>query len=183
MTVIKNGATGDTLIVNAEGQAQVMAEVQGQATHNAELGNTFIISSGFISASATADTTSAILYVKNTSTTKKIHLGLFRTCNEAAMKWIMKTGATALSSETLVTPLNSLVGDAATLDATVNIGAQNATVTGGTTFASWINNVGHSSPDYRGAIILNPNQTFTLECLPFASVAAEVCITIECWQD
>ena len=182
MTVIKNGSTGDTLIINTEGQASVLSESLPQSAHNSNFGRTFVIESGFISSSATADTTSAILFIKNTSTTKNLYFGLFRTCNEAAMKWIMKTGATALSSETPVTPQNSQIGNALILDATVNMGAQNATVTGGTEFATWINGTGHSIPNNNGALILGANQTLTLECLPFASVAAEVCVTIECWQ-
>ena len=182
MSVIKNGANGDTLVINSEGQAEVHAEIQAQAAHHTLKGNTFMIKTGFIASSATADTTTAMLYIKNTSTTKNLYLGITRTCGEVALKWTMKTGATAMSTETAIVPQNTLVGSAVTMDATVNVGAQNATVTGGTEFMTWINGAGHSDPDYKGAIVLQANQTLTLECAPFASVSGEACISIEGWQ-
>lgn len=183
MSVIKNGSTGDIMIVNNEGQASVIAETQPQAAHHALEGRSFIIHSSFISASATADQTSAIIFIKNTSTTQNLYLGRLRTCGEAAMKWIMKYGATGMSAETSIVAENMNIGNQTPLDADIRFGAQDSTVTGGTVIATWINGVGHSDPNYRGSIILPANASVTLECLPFASVAAEVCISIECWQD
>lgn len=185
MQITGNGATAHVVQVNDEGQLSTISEIEVLAAHNAKFGRSFMISSGFSSASATADTTSAALYIKNTSTTKNLYLGITRTCGEVAFKWVMKTGATGMSTETLVTPLNMKLGDANTLDAIVYIGTQDATVTGGTQFMTWINSAGHSSPDYEGAVILGANQTMTLECIPFESVAggSEACISIECWQD
>lgn len=185
MTIIKNGNTGDTWTINPEGQGLVRAEAQAQSAHNAISGRTFMISSGFASASATANTTSAALFIQNTSTTKNLYLGIVRTCGEVPFKWVMKSGATAMSSETSSSPLNMKLGDPTTLDAIVNIGAQDATVTGGAVLMTWINGVGHSSPDYQGSLILGANETITLEVLPFESVVggSEACISIECWQD
>lgn len=185
MIITNAGTAPNGLRVNNEGQALTLSETQTLAAHNTEAGRTFTISSGFASASATADTTSAALFVRNDSTTKNLYFGHFRTCGEVAFKWLMKTGATGLSSETAITPQNNLVGDPTTLDATVYIGAQDATVTGGAQFATWINNTGHSQPDNAGAFILKANQTMTLEVIPFGSVTngSEACITIEVWQD
>lgn len=178
----RDGHTYTGQIINDEGQALVQSESHSEARHHSVKGDAYLIKTGFVASSATADTTSAMLYVKNTSTTKSIFFGHFRTCGELAFKWIMKTGATAMSAENSVVPINMLVGSPKTMDAIVNVGAQGATVTGGTEVATWINGVGHSNPDLRGGLILLPNQVITLEVLPFASVSGEACVTIECWQ-
>jgi hypothetical protein len=182
--IIEDGqGNGRLAYVTNQGQQVVVAESHSESRHqSAAFGNSFLIKSGFITASATADTTSAIIYIKNISSTKSILFGHLRTCGEAAMKWRAKIGATGLSSSTAVTPSNMNIASSIELDATVEFGAQNATVTGGTEYATWINNTGHSEPDLAGALILGPNDTFTLEAIPFASVAAEVCTTIEVWQ-
>lgn len=185
MTIIKNGSTGDTLIINDEGHALVLAEEEAEAAHFALLGKTFIISSGFITCSASADTTTAIIYIKNTSTVQDIHIGHLRTCGEVAFKWVMKKGATGLSTENVTTATNTKLNDQSPLVAITYSGAQNATVTGGDQIATWINGVGHSDPNFRGALIIPANQTLTLEAIPFEAVTggSEACITMECWQD
>ena len=181
-TLQSSGVVAHGLVINEEGQAFTHSEVEAQAAHHAKSGHGFVVQTGFIASSATADTTTAMLYVKNTSTTQNIYIGIARTCGEVALKWIMKTGATGLSTENVITGKNLLIGSPKTIDATIYKGAQNATVTGGTEYTTWINGAGHSDPDYKGAIILGANQTMTLECLPFASVSGEACLSIEVWQ-
>ncbi len=182
MSTIRDAHTHVSQIVNSKGQALVQAESHAEARQHSGLGDAYLIKTGFIASSATADQTTAMLYVKNTSTTKNIFLGHLRTCGELAFKWILKKGATAMSAETAVVPVNMMLGSPKVLVATVNIGAQDATVTGGTEIATWINSIGHSNPDLRGSLILLPNQAITLEVLPFANASGEACITIECWQ-
>ncbi len=183
MTIIRDPASSEGLKVTDEGQAIVLAEVHTEARHHSITGEVFILSSGFITSSATADTFAAILYIKNTSTTKSINVGYFRTCNEVASKWRLTKNPTSISNSTSVTAENINFASPITLDATVEYGAANSTVTGGTVLGTWIQNgPGHSDPDFSGAMILGPNDSFCLEMAPFASAAGEVCTTIEVWQ-
>jgi hypothetical protein len=45
---------------------------------------------------------------------------------------------------------------------------------------TWINNIGHSQPDFEGSLILKPTSSIALSVKP--AVAGDVCLTIECWQ-
>jgi len=183
MTILRDPASSEALRITSTGQANVLAEVHTEARHHSISGEVFIISSGFVTSSATGDTFAAILYFKNDSTTKSVNVGYFRTCNEVASKWRLTKNPTSISNSTAVTPENINFNSAVTLDGTTEYGSATSTVTGGTVLGTWIQNgPGHSDPDFGGALILGPNDSFCLEMAPFASVAGEVCTTIEVWQ-
>lgn len=169
--------------VTIDGQALVQAEVHTEGRHHSERGETFIVRSGFITSSATADTFASIIYLKNTSTTKQVHIGYLRTCNEVAAKWKFIRNPTSISNSTAVIPLNMNFTSAIMMDATTEVGSATSTTTGGSEMGTWIQGgPGHSDPNFSGSFIIGPNDSFALEMAPFASVAGEVCTTFEVWQ-
>ena len=177
------GSGGYQLEITSDKQAKVLAETHSEARFHSEKGEVFLVHSGFVVSSAVADTFASIIYIKNTSTTKDIHIGHLRTCNEVAAKWRMKVAATSISNSTATTANNMNSSSTITLDATIEYGAANSTTTGGDEMSTWIQpGPGHSEPNLSGALILGPSSTLVLEMAPFASVAGEVCINIECWQ-
>ncbi len=183
MTIIRDASTQKAAIVDSEGFLYSLSQVHTEARHNAGLGRSFLLSSGFVTCSATGDTFASIFYFKNSSTTKVIHFGYFRTCNEVPAKWRMIKNPTSISNSTAITPLNLNFESNVVLDATAEFGSATSTTTGGTEIATWIQpGPGHSDPDWAGGLILGPNDSIALEMAPFASVAGEVCITNEVWQ-
>lgn len=178
-----DGNTEQTLRINAEGQAYVLSEVHTEARHRSNDGDLYLGKSGYVTSSASADVFSVIYWLKNDSTTKDIHIGHLRTCNELTGRWRMIVDSTAVSSSTTVVPLNMNRGKKSNvLDATAEYGVAGATLTGGAEIATWINADGHSTEDFAGSIILGANDTIAFEYAPFAATANPVCVTMEIWQ-
>jgi len=183
MTIKRDASTMRSQDITIDGQALVQAETHTESRHHSSDGDTYIVQSSFITSSATADTFVSILFLKNDSTTKEIHIGYFRTCNEVPSKWKLIKNPTSISNPTIITPRNMNFGSARVIDATVNSGSATSATTGGNEMGTWIQNgPGHSDPDFGGALILGPGDSIALEMAPFSSVAGEVCTTIEVWQ-
>jgi hypothetical protein len=89
------------------------------------------------------------------------------------------TAGTLLTDETATAQMNLNVGATKTLIADVYKGADAKTMTG-TEVPTWINNVGHSQPDFAGSLILKPTASIGFSVKPAS--AGDVCLTIECWQ-
>lgn len=185
MSVTRDPSTHDGQKVNSEGQASVIAEVQTEARHVAQKGNVFLVASGFITHINTALTFTDLFWMKNTSTTKDIHIGYLRTCNEVAGRWQMYEGVTALdNTPTTIEADNMKLGSATPLDATLEAADSTAAAfTGGTVIAQWIQGVGHSIQPFEGSLILGPNQSIGLSFAPAATASTnEACITMQVWQ-
>lgn len=171
-------------ITNSGGQSFVLSESHTEARHEAEAGRAFIIGSGFIVHSDTADTFKAMLYIENTSDEKEIHLGYLRTCNEVPGKWQLHKGVTAISSGSPVAPLNMNGGKKKSLTATVTAGGSASDFTGGTIYPQWIQGgPAHSIQPFDGSYIMGPGDTLGLSFAPFAAATSnEACITMQLWQ-
>ncbi len=179
----RDASTQRSQDVTIDGQALVQAEVHTEARHHSERGEAFIVRSGFVTSSATADVFVSLIFLKNDSTTKQLHIGYLRTCNEVAAKWKLIRNPTSISNPTAVIPLNMNFTSAKTFDGTAQSGSATSTTTGGTEMGTWIQGgPGHSDPDWSGSFILGPNDSIALEMAPFASVAGEICTTFEIWQ-
>ncbi len=181
--IIRDPSTEKGMGVNSEGQATVLAESRTEARHVAEEGNAFLIASDFGSSLTTNDFTN-IFYIKNESTTKNLHIGYLRTCNEAAGKWRLIDAPTALGT-TAITAKNMLSGDTTVLVATIqSFSASGTTFTDGTVIGQWIQSTGHSIQNFDGSYILKPLESFGLEFAPFATQSAgesEACVTLQTW--
>lgn len=182
--IIEDGqGKGQLAYVTNEGQIFVLAETHSESRHHSGLGETFILSSGFITSSAVADTFVSIIYFKNTSTTKNMHVGFFSTWSEVSSKWKLIKSATSISNSTATTAANMNISSPKTLEATVEYGSATSATTGGTTIAEWISpGPGFSANNFNGSFILGPTDVFVLEMAPFAAAAGEVSVLAEVWQ-
>ena len=128
-------------------------------------GEAYIIASGDYIPITTLNTETGILYIKNTSTTKKLYIESIRTCGIATQKWKLYSGSTtgtlisgavAGSSQNMNLTSNNVAG------ATVYKGADAVTLTNGTMIDHWINGIGHSVEFLNGGLILGVNDVIAL---------------------
>lgn len=185
MTIKRDPRTLRGQDITDNGQALVQSETHSEARHHSALGDAFMMASGFVTHINTADTYTGILWFSNGSESKDVHVGYMRSCNQVAGKWQLKKGVTALSSPVTLTPSNMNVGSPRTYVGTAEGGnATTSIFTGGTVIGQWIQNgPAHSDPDWGGAFILSPGDSFGLEFAPFATASAdEACVTVEVWQ-
>lgn len=182
--IIEDGqGKGRLAYVTDEGQQLVLSEAHTESRHHSAAGEVFLINSGFVTSSAVADTFASIIYFKNTSTTKVIHIGFFSTWSEVAGKWNLLSNPTSISNSTATSAGNMNISSTKLLDATIEFGSATSVTTGGTTIANWISpGPGFSANNFAGAFILGPTDSFVLEMAPFAAVAGEVSVLAEVWQ-
>lgn len=181
MSIIRDPYTMQGGKINKDGQQVGQVETHAEAREHAEKGEAFWLATGFI-ALTTTGSFNAVFYLKNNSETKNIHIGKLRTCSTQICEWKMLhtiTAGTLLTDETDAAQMNLNVGAVKTLIADVYKGADAKTVTG-TEVPTWINNIGHSQPDFEGALILAPTASIAFTVKP--AVAGDACLTIECWQ-
>lgn len=181
MTILRDPYTMQGGRVNGEGQQVGQVEMHVEAREHSEKGEAFWLATGFIALTTTASF-SAIFYIKNTSETKNIHIGKLRTCANQICEWKMAhtiTAGTLLTDGDAAAQMNLNVGATKTLIANVYKGADAKTMTG-IEVPTWINNIGHSQPDFGGSLILKPTASVAFSVKPAAG--GDVCLTVECWQ-
>lgn len=142
-----------------------------------------ICTNGFIPIS-TLDTETGILYVKNTSTTKHLHIQNVRACGNGVQKWKLyknPTTGTLISGATNAPRINLKFSNDNAPDATAYVGADGSTVTNGSLMDNFINNAGHSVEIFDGALILERNDTIalTVECSATTDICARILVFFE----
>ena len=128
-------------------------------------GEAYIFASGPFTNITTTGTEHGIMYIKNTSTTKELHVKNIRTCGETIQKWRLYknvTTGTLISNATDGISNNINFTKANTAEANIYVGGDGVTVTDGTMIEHWINDVGHSTEDFDGALVLGTNDSLTL---------------------
>lgn len=180
MNVIVDGTgQGHRLKVNSDNSMSVTAVSKPEMVSVSELTQeAYIFANGGFPTVA-ASTESAMLYVKNDSIDKYLHLFSFRSCATQISKWRVYTditGGTIISGATPGLENNLNRASVNTCDCTVYSGSSGVTATGGKMFEHWINDVGHSIEEFGGAIILGPENSVTLTVE--VDIDAEVCCRI-----
>jgi hypothetical protein len=181
MSVIRDPYTLQGGKINSDGQQIGEVETHAEARVHAEQGKAFWLATGFIPLTTTGSF-NAVFYLKNTSETKNIHIGKFRTCSNQICEWKLAhtiTAGTLFTDQTAATQMNLRVGATTTLTANIYKGADGKTMVG-TEVPTWINNIGHSQPDFAGSLILGPTSSIGIAVKPAA--AGDICLTVECWQ-
>jgi hypothetical protein len=139
----------------------------------------YVSTNGFIDIN-TLNTETAILYFKNTSTTKQFVIDTVRTCGTQVQKVVMyqnpSTG-TIIDNATAGQNTNSNFSSSNSAALTTYKGADTYTFTDGTHLGQHVNNVGHSSEKTGDALIVGPNDSFGLTFELAAS--GVVCAAIE----
>lgn len=169
--------------VNSDGQAFTQSEIHAEAREHSRQGQFFLFATSFIPLTTTGSF-SAIFYIKNTSTTKTLHIGKLRTCSDQVCEWKFiknPTTGTLISDATAAAVENMNFGSSVLYVGDVYKGADAKTITDGVEAGTWINNIGHSQPDWEGAIMLGPGDSIALSVKP--AVAGDACVTVSAWQN
>jgi hypothetical protein len=179
--IIRDPNTGQAVCVNKAGQLETQSENHAEARVHSEGEMAFWLATGILALTSTG-VFNGLLYIKNTSETKNIHIGKLRSCSNQICEWKMFhtiTAGTLKSDATAAAAMNLKVGSTREIVADVFKGADGKTITG-IEVPTWINNVGHSQPDFAGSLILEPTESIAFSVKPAA--AGDVCMTVECWQ-
>jgi hypothetical protein len=123
----------------------------------------------------------AIMYIKNTSKTKFLHIHEIRTCGTATIKWLLyknDTGGTIVSdaNKGIAVNHNFQSGNSADADVLAASGS-GKTRSGGEIMSQHIDEEGHSEIPFVGSLILETNNSLTLTAtLANAAAGDECCV-------
>jgi len=172
-----SGSKSYGLMINKNGQALVSSTQIPVLTEAAELGNSYYLTSGFISVTA-AQTDSAIMYIENTFN-KDVRLDILRTCGTQTQKW---SCLHAVTTGTIVTDNSNSFNNNIKLGSgnifpakSIKATAGGKTFTDGSLFSQWINPIGESIQIFDGAIIISPGKSLGLKVDVLSD--ADVCVT------
>lgn len=158
--IIKSGSSGDVVYVNPQKQLSVIAEVQTEARHVAEEGNTFTISSGEVTTSAsTAYRT--ILFFKNDEPEKDVHIGLIKLSSTVPGEWRWIKNPVSISNSGGVASVETTnFSSKRTFSNTSSIGSAASEITGGVAIIDFS---GTFFGDLGGAFILGAGDSIAFE--------------------
>lgn len=135
----------------------------------------------------TATDEHAVLYVKNTSSTKRMHIHTIRTCGSVVQQWILyknDTAGTIVSDANAGVEVNHNFSSSNVAEADVYAAsAAGKTRSGGSWMSQHINDIGHSNVDYEGALILSQNDSLTLTVQNVASATTLSCARIHVYYE
>jgi len=130
----------------------------------------------------TADTFFGMLYIKNTSSTKKFYVKTIRSCGSKENQWTLyrnPTAGTLISGATAASEGNMNFSSNKSAEMVAYSGGEGITLTDGTAISQWINDIGHSTEDYDGAIVLGKNDSLALK--GNSVTAGDLCANIFGW--
>lgn len=179
--IIEDGTgQGYSLKINNKNRASVSAENKPvMAVVSDENGDAHVFASGDFESITTTDTETGMLHLKNTSTTKNLHIYSVRTCADVINKWKIyknSTGGTLITDQTAGSSNNLNIISQNIPEVNCYKGADGKTISGGTMLEHWINDVGHSTEVFDGALILGRNDS--VELTVELGSAGEVCCRI-----
>lgn len=180
MRIEDGKGTGYLAQVSSSNRLLTSSATYTEVHNNAHLhGEVYYFSTGAFISLTTTGAPSGVFYLKNTSTTKSLIIDQIRTCGNQIQKVVIysnPTGGTLISTANAGSAANSNLTSSNSAEATVYYGADALTVTGGTHLAQHINNIGHSTMDMQGTLILGRNDSIAIT-FEVAS-AASVCVTV-----
>jgi len=138
----------------------------------------FFATTGFVPLTTTTSF-SGVMYVKNTSATKNLHIVLVRPSEDVLTAWkfiVGPTGGTLISNAVAATTTNANGTSPRGADALVYQGADGDTVTGGIEATHFYSNVGGNAIQLDGSVLLPVNGTFAFVAKP--SAVANVNMTL-----
>lgn len=179
--IIEDGTgQGYTLKINKRNRATVSSENKPvMAIVSDEDGEAYVFASGDYIPITTTGTETGILHLKNTSTTKLLHVYSVRTCADVLNKWKFyknSTGGTLISDANAGSSNNLNIVSTNTADVNCYKGADSKTISGGTMLEHWINDTGYSTEIFDGALILGRNDS--VELTVELATAGDVCCRI-----
>lgn len=164
--ILDGTGKGYRLAIDKNNRAQTLSVSKTEMTDiSTREGEAYIFASGPFTSITTTGVEHGFMYIKNTSTTKELHIDNIRTCGETIQKWRLYKGVTAgtlVSGATDGISNNINLTKANQAEVTVYIGSDGSTITDGTMIEHWINDVGHSNEEFDGALVLGTNDTLAL---------------------
>lgn len=137
----------------------------------------------FIAPTTTAE--HAIIYLKNTSSTKRLHIHEIRNCGSVVQKWILyknDTGGTIISDANAGTEINHNFSSSNVAEADVwAASAAGKTRSGGSWMSQHISDVGHDTISFEGALILGQNNSLTLTVQNVVSATTLSCVRVHAY--
>lgn len=180
-SIIRDAETGQSLSVNREGRALTSSVNTAHAMHHSEHGDTFHITSGFLTTGSVAGEFRGVLFFKNLLPTNNILIGTAAIQSVAPLKVNVYKNATSMSNGVLLTPSNSNFASSSEINSDVETGGATSVITGGVLQASFINTVGLRLR-FDGSIILGPLDTISVEVAPLSAAATETTVFMEVWK-
>ncbi len=156
--------------------------------NSVRLGESYEFATGTFVTLANDTNEHGIIYLKNTSTTKRLMIHELRTCGTATAKWIMyknDTGGTLISDANAGTEINHNFSSPHVADADVwAASASGKTRSGGSQMSQHIDEEGHSEINFVGALILGQGDSLTLTAtLANAAAGDQVCVSIHAYYE
>jgi hypothetical protein len=179
--IIENGV-GDRskAKVDSDNRLYTFAKTASQiAVISEELGDAYDFSTGDFVSITTVDTETGVFYLKNTSTTANVHIHSLRTCANQIHKvklYKNPTGGTLITNETAGAKTNLNFNSRNVAEATVYMGTDGATVSGGTIMTQHINHVGHSTGLFDDAFIIGPQDSIAITFE--MAIAGDCCVRV-----
>jgi hypothetical protein len=170
--------------VDNDKRLQTSSVITPVSAHIAEDdGQTYMLASDFISLTTTGSF-NALMYVKNTSATRNLHIETIRTCStdtgSIQIRLIKNpTAGTIISDANDSDKLNSNFSSNNSFSGlSYAASGDGKTITDGENFTQFINrSPGHSIQEYSGGIILGPGDSIGLTAKPSASTT--ICVEIQ----
>ena len=149
------------------------------ADNSIRIGDSYEMATGSFITLATDTNEHAIMYVKNTSSTKSMLIESIRTCGTASLKWILyknDTGGDLISDGNAGAELNHNFHSTNVAPADLWVAsASGKTRSGGTWMSQHIDSTGHSIEKFNGYLILGTNDSLTLTAQNTTAVASTDC--------
>lgn len=183
--LISDGHNGHTAGVDTANRLLTKAIVNCDCKDNSLLvAQSYEFATGaFLAPTTTAE--HAVLYVKNTSSIKRLHIHTIRTCGSVIQQWILyknDTGGTIISDANAGVKLNHNFSSSKAAEADVwAASAAGKTRSGGSWMSQHIDDVGHSNIDFEGALILGQNDSLTLTVANVVSATTLACVRMHAY--
>jgi len=187
--IIDGTGSGKRAKVNDRNRLETLSIVSSRiADVSLKSGNSFILTSDFISLTNTSEFNS-VLYLKNTASDKIIFIDKIRICGTGTSMGFVQTkmiknpsAGTIISDETPAIVSTANLGASTDFEALVYKGGDSKTITDGSQFSQFtIHLPGHTIQQYDGALILQGGNSLAINVKP--SYATEVCIEVQCWVE
>lgn len=177
--IIDGKGRGYEAEVNSDNKLEVASVSRTEMTFHSERdGDAFIFATANHIDIPIADTVYGVFYLKNTSETKDLYIESVRTCSTAVNLWNLyknPTTSTVIDDQTAGVKNTLNFTSASTADVDVYQGT-GTNFTGGSLLENWVNDIGHSTEEYGGALILGKNDSIGVSAKLKAS--GDACVRV-----
>ena len=165
--------------VTATNRLKVQSVTKPTVSAESEDGGTaFVVSNRDFETITTTGTDTPILYIKNNSDTRNLHIYSIRTCGTQVQKWNLNRGITGgIVTSALTASVETLnLAKTTTNEIAAYSGIDAETFASTARLGHWINKIGHSEENFDGALILGPSNSICVSAE--LAIAGDVCVRV-----